>query len=52
MESEEVINSTAPVKQRKQEFWEAIVTRAPNDNFRKTSVRKTIWDVEFSDYLL
>ena len=25
---------------------------APNDNFRKISVRKTIWDLEFSEHLL
>ena len=25
---------------------------APNDNFRKLSVRKTIWDLEFSDHFL
>ena len=25
--------------------------RAPNDNFRKISVRKTIWDLEFSEHL-
>ena len=27
-------------------------TRAPNGNFRKISVRKTIWDLEFSEHLL
>ena len=25
---------------------------APNDNFRKISVRKMIWDLEFSEHLL
>ena len=25
---------------------------APNTNFRKISVRKTIWDLEFSEHLL
>ena len=25
---------------------------APNDNFQKISVRKTIWDLEFSEHLL
>ena len=25
---------------------------APNVNFRKMSVRKTIWDLEFSEHLL
>ena len=25
---------------------------APNDNFRKISVRKTIWDLEFLEHLL
>ena len=25
---------------------------APNDNFRKISVRKTIWDLDFSKFLL
>ena len=25
---------------------------APNVNFRKISVRKTIWDLEFSEHLL
>ena len=25
---------------------------APNDNFWKISVRKTIWDLEFSEHLL
>ena len=24
---------------------------APNDNFQKISVRKTIWDLEFSEHL-
>ena len=24
----------------------------PNDNFQKISVRKTIWDLEFSEHLL
>ena len=28
------------------------LTGAPNDNFRKISVRKTIWDLEFSEHLL
>ena len=28
--------------------WLMIFTGAPNDNFRKISVRKTIWDLEFS----
>ena len=28
------------------------ITGAPNDNFRKISVRKTIWDLEFSKFLL
>ena len=27
-------------------------TGAPNVNFRKISVRKTIWDLEFSEHLL
>ena len=27
-------------------------TRAPNDDFWKISVRKTIWDLEFSEHLL
>ena len=27
-------------------------TGAPNDNFWKISVRKTIWDLEFSEHLL
>ena len=27
------------------------ITGAPNDNFRKISVRKTIWDLEFSEHL-
>ena len=27
-------------------------TGAPNDNFRKISVRKTILDLEFSEHLL
>ena len=29
-----------------------ILSGAPNDNFRKISVRKTIWDLEFSEHLL
>ena len=29
-----------------------IDTGAPNVNFRKISVRKTIWDLEFSEHLL
>ena len=28
------------------------ITGAPNDNFQKISVRKTIWDLEFSEHLL
>ena len=28
------------------------VPGAPNVNFRKISVRKTIWDLEFSEHLL
>ena len=30
----------------------AIPLGAPYDNFRKTSVQKTIWDLEFSEHLL
>ena len=30
----------------------SIITGAPNDNFWKISVRKTIWDLEFSEHLL
>ena len=29
-----------------------VLSGAPNDNFRKISVRKTIWDLEFSENLL
>ena len=31
---------------------EPLLPGAPNDNFRKISVRKTIWDLEFSEHLL
>ena len=30
----------------------SVLAGAPNVNFRKTSVRKTIWDLEFSEHLL
>ena len=29
-----------------------VVPGAPNVNFRRISVRKTIWDLEFSEHLL
>ena len=34
------------------DFEWAIYPGAPNGNFRKISVRKTIWDLEFSEHLL
>ena len=33
-------------------FAKQHVPGAPNGNFRKISVRKTIWDLEFSEHLL
>ena len=32
--------------------WSMRGAGAPNGNFRKISVRKTIWDLEFSEQLL
>ena len=31
-------------------FTRKLIPGAPNDNFRKISVRKTIWDLEFSKF--
>ena len=33
-------------------YFLADLSGAPNDNFWKISVRKTIWDLEFSEHLL
>ena len=33
-------------------YWLSITSGAPNVNFRKISVRKTIWDLEFSEHFL
>ena len=33
-------------------YFGAPLSKAPNDNFWKMSVRKTIWDLEFSEHLL
>ena len=33
-------------------WFEFHISGAPNVNFRKTSVRKTIWDLEFSEHFL
>ena len=37
-------------------IWKVTILKknagVPNDNFRKISVRKTIWDLEFSEHLL
>ena len=40
--------------QHEREFYtsQSVSTGAPNDNFWKISVRKTIWDLEFSEHLL
>ena len=45
--SNRFLNSTA-----KTCFYLHIYTGAPNVNFRKSSVRKTIWELEFSEHLL
>ena len=31
-------------------FWRIVIHGRPNDNFWKISVRKTIWDLEFSEH--
>ena len=33
-------------------YWLSITSGAPNVNFRKISVRRTIWDLELSEHLL
>ena len=33
-------------------LYKVILPGAPKVNFRKISVRKTIWDLEFSEHLL
>ena len=40
------------LRQDSNQWWRCKMSGTPNVNFRKISLRKTIWDLEFSEHLL